>query len=103
MWTRLCRNSGVCSGRLLILEFSEPRNPVIRGLNRLYTCKIMPVTATLVAGDRTGAYRYLPKSVDRFLTPEALGERMRTAGFTSVESRPLTFGVCTAHLATVDP
>ena len=34
-----------------------------------------------------------------FLGREALCEAMMAAGFEQPESHPLTFGVCTAHLA----
>ncbi len=81
-------------GRLLVLEFSEPRNPVVRLGNRLYTRHLMPWTATLVSGDRSGAYRYLPKSVATFLTPDQLAGLAGDAGFTDLAIRPLTFGTC---------
>jgi demethylmenaquinone methyltransferase/2-methoxy-6-polyprenyl-1,4-benzoquinol methylase len=86
-------------GRLLVLEFSEPRNPVLRWGNRLYTHHVMPWTATLIAGDRSGAYKYLPRSVETFLTPETLAERCRSVGFSAVEQHTLTFGVCTVTVA----
>jgi demethylmenaquinone methyltransferase/2-methoxy-6-polyprenyl-1,4-benzoquinol methylase len=82
-------------GRMLILEFSEPRNPLVRLGNRIYTRHLMPWTATLLAGDRSGAYRYLPKSVATFRTPEELAGLARRAGFADLGLRPLTFGTCT--------
>jgi demethylmenaquinone methyltransferase/2-methoxy-6-polyprenyl-1,4-benzoquinol methylase len=82
-------------GRMLILEFSEPRNPLFRLGNRIYTRHLMPWTATLLSGDRSGAYRYLPKSVATFQTPEELVGIARSAGFTDLSLRPLTFGTCT--------
>jgi demethylmenaquinone methyltransferase/2-methoxy-6-polyprenyl-1,4-benzoquinol methylase len=54
----------------------------------------MPWTATLVSGDRSGAYRYLPKSVATFLTPDQLAGLAGDAGFTDLAIRPLTFGTC---------
>lgn len=86
-------------GRLVILEFAEPRGAVLRALNRLYTHRVMPVTASLLAGDRSGAYRYLPRSVATFRDPDALEAALRRAGFGSVERRPLTLGVCMLFLA----
>jgi demethylmenaquinone methyltransferase/2-methoxy-6-polyprenyl-1,4-benzoquinol methylase len=86
-------------GRLLILEFAEPRIPIFRGLHRLYTRRVMPVTATLVAGDRSGAYRYLPRSIETFLEPGELARRVRDAGFGNLSQRSMTFGVCVATLA----
>jgi demethylmenaquinone methyltransferase/2-methoxy-6-polyprenyl-1,4-benzoquinol methylase len=84
-------------GRLIILEFSLPTNPLMRGLYNFYFRKIMPRTATLISGDKTGAYKYLPESVNTFISREAMQERMRAAGFTSVIARPLTFGICVCY------
>lgn len=84
-------------GRLVVLEFSEPRNPLLRWGNALYCRRVMPWTATLIARDRSGAYRYLPKSVATFLDRDALAEAMRQAGFADVTTRPVTFGVAAIH------
>lgn len=81
-------------GRLVVLEFDEPRNPIIRGLNRFYTTRVMPWTATVISRDRSGAYRYLPRSVRTFLTRDALAREVAAAGFGDVAQRALTFGVC---------
>ncbi|MAD19106.1 MAG: bifunctional demethylmenaquinone methyltransferase/2-methoxy-6-polyprenyl-1,4-benzoquinol methylase UbiE [Planctomycetaceae bacterium] len=86
-------------GRLVILEFAEPRNPFVRWGNRLYTNRIMPLTASLVARDGSGAYRYLPRSIETFHSPEDLADMMRSAGLDVVRQVPLTFGVCVASLA----
>ena len=89
------------SGRVVILEFSQPGNPVIRVFNGLYTRHVMPVTATLLAGDRSGAYRYLPRSVSTFADRETLAAMLAQAGFKDVSQHPMTFGVCTASLGFV--
>lgn len=89
------------AGRLVVLEFDEPTNPLIRAANRLYTHRIMPWTATLVARDGSGAYRYLPRSVETFLDRARLREAMLAAGFASVEQIPLTFGTCVVSVARV--
>jgi demethylmenaquinone methyltransferase/2-methoxy-6-polyprenyl-1,4-benzoquinol methylase len=84
-------------GRLVILEFSLPTNRVMRGLYNFYFRKIMPRTATLISGDKTGAYKYLPESVNTFISREAMQERMKGAGFGEVAARALTFGVCVCY------
>jgi demethylmenaquinone methyltransferase/2-methoxy-6-polyprenyl-1,4-benzoquinol methylase len=84
-------------GRLIILEFSLPTNAIMRGLYNFYFRKIMPVTATLISGDKTGAYKYLPESVNTFISRQAMQERMKAAGLTEVVARPLTFGVCVCY------
>lgn len=89
-------------GRLAVLEFSQPRSAMLRWLNAVYTTRIMPITATLIARDRSGAYRYLPQSVAKFHTAGEFAELVRQCGFARCESHPFTFGVCTAHIALVD-
>jgi demethylmenaquinone methyltransferase/2-methoxy-6-polyprenyl-1,4-benzoquinol methylase len=89
-------------GRLVILEFSQPRNPILRAFSRFYTCHVMPITATLIARDRTGAYRYLPKSVDTFASRGELTGLIRAAGYGPVGERELSLGICVAYTAGVD-
>jgi demethylmenaquinone methyltransferase/2-methoxy-6-polyprenyl-1,4-benzoquinol methylase len=83
--------------RLVILEFSTPRVPVVRALYRLYFHRILPAIGRLVSGHPT-AYRYLPESVDRFPQREELAARMRAAGFAGVWWRPLSLGIAALHV-----
>lgn len=85
-------------GRVVILEFSTPPNPVIRWFNRLYCERLMPITATLIARDRSGAYRYLPRSVSTFMNQTEMEQALRAARFDRLRMKPMTFGVCTAYL-----
>jgi demethylmenaquinone methyltransferase / 2-methoxy-6-polyprenyl-1,4-benzoquinol methylase len=84
-------------GRLIILEFSLPTNPLLRGLYNFYFRQVLPRTATLISGDKTGAYKYLPESVNTFIGREQMAAMMRDAGFEQVEQFPLTFGVCVCY------
>ncbi|HEV2292514.1 MAG TPA: bifunctional demethylmenaquinone methyltransferase/2-methoxy-6-polyprenyl-1,4-benzoquinol methylase UbiE [Tepidisphaeraceae bacterium] len=84
-------------GRLIILEFSLPTNPLLRGLYNFYFRQVLPRTATLISGDKTGAYRYLPESVNTFIGREQMMAMMREAGFANVEQFPMTFGVCVCY------
>lgn len=84
-------------GRVIILEFSLPTNPVLRGLYNFYFRKILPRTATLISGDKTGAYKYLPESVNTFIGRQQMMQMMREAGFGNVEQFPMTFGVCVCY------
>ena len=85
-----------------MLEFSEPNNPLLRSLNRLYTRRIMPCTATLLARDHSGAYRYLPRSVATFYDRESFTHLLTEAGFETIHMYPLTFGTCVVYLAMVN-
>jgi demethylmenaquinone methyltransferase/2-methoxy-6-polyprenyl-1,4-benzoquinol methylase len=84
-------------GRLIILEFSLPTNPVLRGMYNFYFRQVLPRTATLISRDRTGAYKYLPESVNTFIGREQMMGMMRDAGFAEVEQFPMTFGVCVCY------
>src|SRR5688500_2400210 len=84
-------------GRVVVLEFSLPTNPLLRGLYNLYFRKVLPRTATLISGDKTGAYKYLPESVNTFIGRQQMAEMLGAAGFTQVEQFPMTFGVCICY------
>jgi demethylmenaquinone methyltransferase/2-methoxy-6-polyprenyl-1,4-benzoquinol methylase len=84
-------------GRLIILEFSLPANRLLRGLYNFYFRQILPRTATLISGDKTGAYKYLPESVNTFIGREQMTAMMTDAGLARVEQFPMTFGVCVCY------
>ncbi|NNM88218.1 MAG: bifunctional demethylmenaquinone methyltransferase/2-methoxy-6-polyprenyl-1,4-benzoquinol methylase UbiE [Phycisphaerae bacterium] len=84
-------------GRVIILEFSLPSHAVPRALYNFYFRRMIPWTATLISGDRTGAYRYLPRSVSTFITPEQMTSGMEQAGFSQVAARALTLGISVCY------
>ncbi len=84
-------------GRLIILEFSLPTNAVLRGLYNFYFKHIMPRTATLIARDKSGAYKYLPRSVNTFINRETLSTMMREAGFVEPAQKTVTFGIAVIY------
>jgi demethylmenaquinone methyltransferase/2-methoxy-6-polyprenyl-1,4-benzoquinol methylase len=86
-------------GRLVILEFDRPSFPPARWLNDFYCGWVMPRTATLISGDRSGAYRYLPKSVGSFMARQELCGLMERSGFGGVSSRGLSLGICVCYRA----
>lgn len=84
-------------GKLLVLEFSRPTNPVIKPLYNFYLNKVLPKIAGIVSGDKE-AYEYLASSIAAFYEPEELLRMIRTAGFTSAIRKPLTFGIVTLYI-----
>lgn len=88
-------------GRLIVLEFSLPTNPVLRGLYNFYFKQILPRTATLISGDKTGAYKYLPQSVNTFISRQQMVDLMTEAGFSDVKQFSMTFGVCICYRGSV--
>jgi len=84
-------------GKLLILEFSRPRNPVVKPVYSFYLNRVLPKIAGLVSGDKE-AYEYLARSIAAFYEPQELLGMMGKAGFARTYHRPLTFGVVTIYV-----
>ena len=82
---------------MVVLEFSQVKNPVFRSLYSVHSKWIMPVIGKLVSGHPT-AYAYLPESVARFKTREELAEIMREAGLSPVRMVDLMFGLVCIHV-----
>lgn len=85
--------------RLVILEFSTPRQPLVRALYHLYFHRVLPVVGGIVSG-HPAAYRYLPSSVAHFPAEEELAERMRATGLADVRWTSLSFGIAAIHVGT---
>ncbi|MEM9111833.1 MAG: bifunctional demethylmenaquinone methyltransferase/2-methoxy-6-polyprenyl-1,4-benzoquinol methylase UbiE [Planctomycetota bacterium] len=84
-------------GRLIVLEFSLPKNPLLLAGYNVYFKHIMPRTATLISGDKSGAYKYLPKSVNTFIDREGMQSMMTDAGFQDLKLKALTFGIAVCY------
>ncbi len=86
------------TGRLLVLEFSEPAAPVFRSIYRWYFGAVLPRVGGWVSGQRE-AYAYLPRSVAGFPSGAAFLGCLRSAGFVDATATRLTLGVCTLYSA----
>jgi len=85
--------------RFVILDFTTPRASVVRAFYQFYFHQVLPRIGAVVSGHRT-AYTYLPRSVANFPPEDELADRMRSAGFTDVQWRSLTFGIAAIHRGT---
>ena len=83
-------------GRLVVLEFTLPPNPVVRALYMLYFTRILPLVGRVVSG-HPWAYTYLPASVKEFPGPVRLAALMEEAGFERTGYTLLTFGIAAIH------
>lgn len=79
-------------GRIVILEFSRPRNRLFRALYEFYSFRILPLIGGAVSHDRQ-AYDYLPASVGEFPSPEAFAAMMGRAGFRDCRMYALSGGI----------
>ncbi len=84
-------------GRLAVLEFTTPKNPVIRASYLFYFQVFLPFIGNLVS--RSTAYRYLSESVMEWPSPKMLARMMRQSGFDRVRGSQLTFGIAALHIA----
>jgi demethylmenaquinone methyltransferase/2-methoxy-6-polyprenyl-1,4-benzoquinol methylase len=69
-------------GRVVVLEITRPRRPPLSWFFRLWFDRLVPVLGR-VAGD-PDAYSYLPSSVRRFPSPEALAALLHRLGLEDV-------------------
>jgi demethylmenaquinone methyltransferase / 2-methoxy-6-polyprenyl-1,4-benzoquinol methylase len=85
-------------GELGILEFSEPRSGALAAAYRFYFTRILPRIGGAISGS-SEAYSYLPKSVRKFPSPDALKELIEKAGLRDVTYERWTCGIVTLHKA----
>lgn len=79
-------------GKVVILEFSRPRNRLIRVLYEFYSYKVLPRIGGAISRDKR-AYEYLPASVGEFPAPAEFIGRLERAGFHGCRSRSQSFGI----------
>jgi demethylmenaquinone methyltransferase/2-methoxy-6-polyprenyl-1,4-benzoquinol methylase len=84
-------------GKLLILEFSRPRNTFFKPIYNFYLNRVLPKVAGLVSGDKE-AYEYLANSIAEFYEPEELLAMIKEAGFSRQYCKPLTMGIVTVYI-----
>jgi demethylmenaquinone methyltransferase / 2-methoxy-6-polyprenyl-1,4-benzoquinol methylase len=87
-------------GRVVILEFSQPRHWFFGRMYRFYFRHILPRVGQAISRSKDNAYRYLPASVVEFPDGAALAEHMRGHGLVDVHWHPLTLGIATLYVAT---
>ena len=84
-------------GKVVILEFSRPRNRVFRALYEFYSYKILPRIGGLVSRDKR-AYEYLPASVGEFPAPAEFLGMMEKAGFRNCRAKSQSCGIAQIYI-----
>ena len=85
-------------GHLMVLEFSRPTSPLVKGLMNLYSRSLMPALGGWLSKDRA-AYAYLPASVQVFPEGDAFEERLKQAGLQPLRQRRLSMGISSVYIA----
>jgi demethylmenaquinone methyltransferase / 2-methoxy-6-polyprenyl-1,4-benzoquinol methylase len=83
-------------GRLIVLEFSQPTNPILSKMYDLYSFNIIPKIGKFIAKDED-SYRYLVESIRMHPNQTKLKDMMIEAGFDEVSFTNLTGGVVAIH------
>lgn len=86
------------SGHLVILDFSLPRQPVLRPAYRWYLHKVLPKIAGWLTGQRA-AYEYLSGTIEQFPSGEDMLGLLRNNGFSGTRAIPLSGGIASIYVA----
>lgn len=84
-------------GRVLILEFSKPGNPVFSKVYDTYSFNVLPKIGKLVAND-SESYQYLAESIRMHPDQDTLKGMMENAGLVRCKYYNMTGGVVAAHV-----
>ena len=85
-------------GQLVVLEFSQPTNPIVKAFYRFYSNTFMPTVGKFFSKD-AAAYTYLPESVCHFPFGKAFTDILTANGFQSAQFKGLTFNIATIYVA----
>lgn len=83
-------------GRLLVLEFSKPGNPLLSKAYDTYSFSLLPLMGKLITQD-ADSYRYLAESIRMHPDQETLKGMMEEAGFDRVTYHNMTGGIVALH------
>ncbi len=83
-------------GRVVCLEMTWPKWFPMNWLFKLYFYNLPPLLGRLISGDKQ-AYQYLPRSVEKFLTPKQMAATMEKVGLGHVSWRLLMLGTVAIH------
>ncbi len=83
-------------GRLLVLEFSKTKNPLLSKMYDVYSFSALPMMGKLITND-ADSYRYLAESIRMHPDQETLKGMFQDAGFANCEYHNLTGGIVALH------
>jgi demethylmenaquinone methyltransferase / 2-methoxy-6-polyprenyl-1,4-benzoquinol methylase len=84
-------------GKLIVLEFSQPRTPGIRQVYDLYLRLVAPNIGRMISSSRE-AYQYLNDSVRAFPEGENFIRILDDCGYVHTRLRRLSFGICSLYI-----
>ncbi|MDO3720977.1 bifunctional demethylmenaquinone methyltransferase/2-methoxy-6-polyprenyl-1,4-benzoquinol methylase UbiE [Marinobacter sp. chi1] len=84
-------------GKLMILEFSKPSNPLLSKVYDAYSFNALPLMGQMIAGD-SESYKYLAESIRMHPDQDTLKGMMETAGLVNCKYYNMTGGIVALHV-----
>ncbi len=85
------------NGKLLVLEFSKPINPVFSKIYDWYSFNVLPKLGSLLAND-SDSYQYLAESIRMHPDQDKLKDMMQTVGLNNCKFFNLLNGIVAIHI-----
>jgi demethylmenaquinone methyltransferase / 2-methoxy-6-polyprenyl-1,4-benzoquinol methylase len=86
-------------GKLVVLEFSKPKMPGVKGFYNLYMKVVAPKMGKLFSNN-SDAYKYLDESIKKFPEGKNFTSILNQVGFSNTYFKPLSLGICTIYCGT---
>ncbi len=83
-------------GKLVVLEFSKPKKPVIKQLYNVYMKVVAPAMGKLFSKNRN-AYKYLDESIKKFPEGKNFTQILDSLGYRNTYCKPQSAGICSIY------
>lgn len=86
-------------GKLVVLEFSKPKSPLVKTFYNLYMKVVTPNMGKIFSKNRH-AYEYLDASIQKFPEGKQFLEILDKTGFQKTYRKSLSLGICSIYCGT---
>lgn len=83
-------------GKLVVLEFSKPKIPLVKSFYNLYMKIVTPNMGKLFSKNRN-AYQYLDESIRKFPEGKEFISILDNTGYINTQCKPLSLGICSIY------
>ena len=86
-------------GKLVVLEFSQPTQPVVKAFYNTYMKVITPTIGKIISKNNC-AYQYLDESIKKFPEGQNFTHILQQLGYLNIQSKKLSLGICSIYSGT---
>lgn len=83
-------------GKLVVLEFSKPKAPVVKQIYNVYMKIVAPAMGKLFSKNRN-AYKYLDESIKKFPEGKNFTQILDSLGYRNTYCKPQSAGICSIY------